>query len=87
MTVEVIKQQVLDVQGHTSELQQGFKSLEDKVEDIDRRVIRLETKHDSLHDKVDSVLSILGWILKVVIGAIVAGMMGFILNGGLQIAS
>lgn len=73
---ELLQAKVQNVGDTADQLHEDMGIMRDKVEDIDKRVIRLEVKHDSLHEKIDNLLTQVGWFIKVVVGVILTSVIG-----------
>lgn len=82
-TNSVHEQRVQSVEDKAITLASDLKTVKDKVEDIDNRLIRVEIKQDHQTEKLDKLISMQDWLLKIIIGGFVAAVIAFIVKGGL----
>ncbi len=60
-----------------------FNQLDNKVDRVESRLTRNETRTDHLEKKLDKIDSNTTWILRLIIGAFVMALLGLILKGGI----
>lgn len=60
-----------------------FNQLNKRIGNLEVSQIRTETRTDHLERKLDSIESNTTWILRIIIGAIITGIIGLILQGGI----
>lgn len=67
-------------------------SMEDDIHDMRQRVAQLETTkavdavhHDSVDKRLGSIEGTLQWLVRLIIGALILALVGFIVGGGVAI--
>ena len=83
MTVEVLKAKVATVEKDADRLASDMKEVKDKVNEIDNRMVRIEEKQVAQTDDLKSIQSTLMWLLRIVVGGFLVGVVNYILKGGL----
>lgn len=59
-----------------------FNRLDRKVDGLENRMTRTETRTDHLEKKLDKIENNTTWILRLIIGAFITAILGLIINGG-----
>jgi len=67
------------------EIERKLEKLKDEVRILELNVNSMSTHLDLLKSKMTSFDSIIGWIVKLFIAAIIGGFMTFLLKGGLML--
>jgi len=68
-----------------STMEKRLFKLRDTVRDIEEEINNINTHLDIAKAKLKSFDGIIGWIVKLFVGAILGGMLTFIIKGGLVI--
>jgi septal ring factor EnvC (AmiA/AmiB activator) len=65
--------------------EQRLTKLETEVADLKTRLAIVETNIKEIYKTLDSIDNNTTWILRLVIGAILAGLLGLVIKGGFQL--
>ncbi|MDP4087122.1 MAG: hemolysin XhlA family protein [Bacillota bacterium] len=65
--------------------EQRLSKLETEVADLKTRLAIVETNIKEIYKTLDSIDNNTTWILRLVIGGLIAGVLGLIIKGGFQI--
>lgn len=60
-----------------------FSQLDRRVDGLEVRQTRTETRTDHLEQKLDKIESNTNWILRLIIGAFITAVIGLVLKGGI----
>ena len=83
---EVVTQRVQSVEEKAIALAKDLATVKEKVEDIDNRLTRVEVKQDHTNEKLDKLIGMQDWLIKIIVGGFVAAMLAWIIKGGLLVS-